>query len=95
MLPSGETAVVALAALHLTTAITLFLKQAVINQGLPFSITRNPSPDAYSRLQKYSELIAERLVATCQNEPSQRALQSKPPSGIQSETSIESHKRIQ
>ena len=43
--------------LDLTTAITLFLKQAVIHQRLPFSITRNPSPDTYSRLQKYSELM--------------------------------------
>ena len=46
--------------LDLTTAITLFLKQSIINQGLPFSINRNPSPDAYSRLQKYSELINQK-----------------------------------
>ena len=36
--------------IDLSTAVTLFLKQAVINQGIPFSIARNPGKDTSSRL---------------------------------------------
>lgn len=43
--------------MDLSTAVTLFLKQAVLTQGIPFSITRNPSSDSLARLQKYSELL--------------------------------------
>ncbi len=40
--------------IDLSTAVTLFLKQAVINQGIPFPITRNPGKDALSRLPNSS-----------------------------------------
>lgn len=46
--------------MDLSTAVTLFLKQAVLTQGIPFSISRNPSPEAIARLQKYSELLNKR-----------------------------------
>ena len=36
--------------IDLSTAVTLFLKQAVINQGIPFPIARNPGKDASSCL---------------------------------------------
>ena len=43
--------------MDLSTAITLFLKQAVLTQSIPFSISRNPTSESLARLQKYSELL--------------------------------------
>lgn len=45
--------------MDLSTAIAIFLKQAVLVQGIPFAITRQPS-DPYTRLQKYSELLSQK-----------------------------------
>lgn len=46
--------------IDLSTAVTLFLKQAVINQGIPFPIARNPGKDALSRLQNCSEPLSKK-----------------------------------
>ena len=46
--------------IDLSTAVTLFLKQAVLTQSIPFSISRNPSADSLNRLQKYNELMNKR-----------------------------------
>lgn len=46
--------------MDLSTAVTLFLKQAVLTQGIPFSITRSPSADSLARLQRYSELLSKK-----------------------------------
>ena len=43
--------------MDLSTAVTLFLKQAVLTQSIPFSISRNPTSESLARLQKYSELL--------------------------------------
>ena len=46
--------------IDLSTAVTLFLKQAVINQGIPFPIVRNPGKDASSRLPNSGEPMAKK-----------------------------------
>ena len=45
--------------MDLSTAISIFLKQAVLVQGIPFAITRQSS-EAYTRLLKYSELLSQK-----------------------------------
>ena len=45
--------------MDLSTAISIFLKQAVLVQGIPFAITRQSS-DAYTRMLKYNELLSQK-----------------------------------
>ena len=47
--------------MDLSTAVAIFLKQAVYVQGIPFVITRDSSnSDTYTRLHKYYELLSEK-----------------------------------
>ena len=61
--------------LSMTSAITMFLKSAVLNNGIPFEVRRIPnaetraalveytamkeSPDSYKRYDSFSDLVAE------------------------------------
>ena len=43
--------------MDLTTAVTIFLKQAVLNQGIPFEIKREiPNQTAINALNEYYEM---------------------------------------
>ncbi len=45
--------------MDLTTAVTIFLRQTVRNQGIPFQITRDvPNADTVAALQEYEEMKA-------------------------------------
>lgn len=45
--------------LDLTTAVTIFLKQTLREQGIPFAITRGiPNADTEAALNEYSEMKA-------------------------------------
>jgi DNA-damage-inducible protein J len=43
--------------LNMTAAMTIFLRQAVRNQGIPFEISRVPNPETIAAM-KEAELIA-------------------------------------
>ncbi|WP_293728555.1 type II toxin-antitoxin system RelB/DinJ family antitoxin [uncultured Phascolarctobacterium sp.] len=44
--------------MDLTTAVTIFLKQAVLTQSLPFKITRKkPNAETIAALQEFNEII--------------------------------------
>ena len=43
--------------LNMTTAVTMFLKQAVRTQRIPFEITRMPNPETIAAMQE-AEIIA-------------------------------------
>lgn len=45
--------------MDLSTAVSIFLKQSVLVQGIPFVITRQSS-DAISRFTRYSELLNQK-----------------------------------
>ncbi len=43
--------------MDLTTAVTIFLKQSLRCQGIPFNISRNmPNPDTISAMNEYFEM---------------------------------------
>lgn len=45
--------------MDLTTAVTIFLKQTVREQGIPFHVTRNvPNADTLAALQEYKDMKA-------------------------------------
>ena len=47
--------------MDLSTAVSIFLKQAVQVQGIPFVITRETSrTEQISRLEKYNELLSQK-----------------------------------
>lgn len=47
--------------LDLSTAVSLFLKQAVLVQGIPFVISSNPSMnDICIRMQAYNDLLSRK-----------------------------------
>ena len=44
--------------LDMTTAVTLFLRQAVREQAIPFEIRRTPNADTAAALQEFAEMKA-------------------------------------
>lgn len=49
--------------MDLSTAINLFLRQAVRMQGLPFRVTRIPSAETLAAMQETEDIIAGRAPA--------------------------------
>ena len=43
--------------MDLTTAVTIFLKQAVRTQSLPFAVTKVPNEETLAALGEYQEML--------------------------------------